>query len=186
VYLSAFYGAENAFHELVVPTIMHIIDQTRRKRDFQSVINFVGHCFGGCCSPGADMNQLMSHRCGHKLDYIGDQQVIDAHYERLDRQAERLGTLVEVKGVQRWDNFSSFGKSLSKGARGKYEEMVMRPPPNHWRWDQINFRFNETGLEPPPLAEEKEPEEGEKVGERSGEIESGGILDWKEWFARYG
>jgi hypothetical protein len=131
IYLSAFYGAENAFHELVIPTIMHIIDQTRRERDFSSVINFLGHCYGGCCAEGADMNQLMSHRCGHKLDYLGDQDVINAHYERLDRQAERLGTVVEEKNWRQLGNFSVFGESLGELAKTTWREMEKRPPPNH-------------------------------------------------------
>ena len=166
---------------------MHIIDQTRRKRDFESIINFIGHCFGGCCAPGADINQLMSHRCGHKLDYTGEQEVISAHYERLDRLASRLGTEFVEKEVERYQNFSSFGKSLSHGARKGYEEAVLKPPPNHWRWDQINFAFNETGLEPPPSIEEKKPEEGKKEPvQKRGRAEQKGAVDWREWFARYG
>ncbi|KAH8764790.1 UDP-galactose transporter [Hyaloscypha finlandica] len=171
VYLAAFYGAQNAFHELVIPTIMRIIDQTRREKDFSSIINYLGHCFGGCCAPGADMNQLMSHRCGHKLDYLGNWDVINAHYDRLDKEAERLGTEAEERETRR-----------------KFAEMVVRPPPNHWRWDQINFAFNETGLEPPPAAgADKEGNEREaKLEERSVVDGSEGAEYSKEWLARYG
>jgi hypothetical protein len=188
VHLAAFYGAQNAFHELVIPTIMRIIDQTRRKKDFSSIINYLGHCFGGCCAPGADMNQLMSHRCGHKLDYLGNWDVINAHYERLDKEAERLGTEAEERETVRWGNFSAFGKSLKEGERRKFAEMVVRPPPNHWRWDQINFAFNETGLEPPPAAgADKEGNEREaKLEERSVVDGSEGAEYSKEWLARYG
>ncbi|PMD62276.1 uncharacterized protein K444DRAFT_627235 [Hyaloscypha bicolor E] len=184
VYLAAFYGAQNAFHELVIPSIMRIIDQTRRRKDFSSIINYLGHCFGGCCAPGADMNQLMSHRCGHKLDYLGNWDVINAHYERLDKEAERLGTEVEERETVRWGNFSAFGKSLTEGERRRLAEMVVRPPPNHWRWDQINFAFNETGLEPPPAAGPgKERNEGEAKSERSVDDGSEGTENSKEWLA---
>ena len=187
IYLSAFYGAQNAFHELVIPTIMHIIDQSRRKKDFNSVINFLGHCFGGCCAPGADRNQILGHRCGHRIDYLGDQEVVTTHYERIDRQAERLGSLVTEMEDVRAENFSAFGKSLGDMARKAYQEMMVRPPPNHWRWDQINFAFNETGLEPPAVEEEKTGEVEKKVGERSaeGDAEHGGQHS-KEWLDRYG
>lgn len=189
IYLSAFYGAQNAFHELVIPTIMHIIDQSRRKKDFNSVINFLGHCFGGCCAPGADLNQIMSHRCGHKIDYLGDQEVITAHYERIERQGERLGTPVMEMEEERYENFSAFEKSLGEQARKAYQEMAVRPPPNHWRWDQINFGFNETGLELPAVDEKKpeeEEEEEKKVAERSAEAEAKGVENSKEWLERYG
>jgi len=68
-----------------------------------------------------------------------------------------------------------------------YKEMVVRPPPNHWRWDQINFGFNETGLEAPPPVEEENPGvEGEtKVGERSADFGSEGVENSKEWLERY-
>ncbi len=60
-------------------------------------------------------------------------------------------------------------------------------PPNHWRWDQINFGFNETGLEPPPQIEEEKSEvEGqEAVGKRSTDAGSERIENSKEWLARY-
>jgi hypothetical protein len=166
---------------------MHIIDQTRRKRDYSSVINYLGHCYGGCCAPGADLNQLMGHRCGHKIDYLGDQEVVRAHYERIDRQAERLRTRVTEMEMESYEDFAGFGKSLSGEATKVYKEMVVRPPPNHWRWDQINFGFNETGLEPPPQVEEEMSEvEGEKkVGERSANLGSEGVENSKELLARY-
>jgi hypothetical protein len=65
--------------------------------------------------------------------------------------------------------------------------MVVRPPPNHWRWDQINFAFNETGLEPAPAAGPgKERNEGEAKSERSVDDGSEGTENSKEWLARYG
>jgi hypothetical protein len=190
IYLAAFFGAQNAFHELVIPTIMHIIDQTRRKHDFNSIITYLGNCYGGCCAPGADMNQLMTHRCGHKLDYLGNQTVIEAQYERLDRQAERLGTEiqepVEDMEVEAHRNWTAFTERLSTVATKAYEEMVLRPPPNHWRWQQIDFAFNQTGLEPPPEpVEEKEPEFDEEKKTESRSTGDGSFVaeKWKGWLA---
>lgn len=41
------------------------------------------------------MESLLSHRCGHKLDYAGDGNVVAAHNSRLDYAASVLGD--EVK-----------------------------------------------------------------------------------------
>ena len=38
--------------------------------------------------------------------------------------------------------------------------MVLKPPPNYWRWDQINFVFSEMGLEMPTPVEEKKTRGG--------------------------
>ena len=139
-----FFGAQNAFHELVIPSIMHIVDQTRCKHEFTSIFNFMAHCYGGCCAGGADLNQLMSHRCGHKLDYLGNQTVINAHYEGLDQEAAGRGIEIEDVQVERYQNFSSFGKSLSSTAKAAYEEVVVRPLPNHWSWNQVDYAFDQT------------------------------------------
>lgn len=133
------------------------------------------------------MNQLMSHRCGHKLDYLGNQTVINAHYERLDREAAQLGIEIEDVQVERHQNFSSFEKSLSSTAKAAYQEMVVRPPPNHWSWSQVDFAFNQTGLEPPPdPVEEKNAalDGGKKDTARSVEAESSRAEKWWEWLAR--
>jgi hypothetical protein len=119
---------------------------------------------------------------------LGNWDVINAHYKRLDKEAERLGTGAEERETVSWGNFSVFVKSLKEGERRKFAEMVVRPPPNHWRWDQINFAINETGLEPPPAAGPgKEGNEREaKSEERSVDDGSEGAEYLKEWLARYG
>ncbi|KAH9217737.1 nucleotide-sugar transporter-domain-containing protein, partial [Leptodontidium sp. 2 PMI_412] len=92
IYLAAFFGARDVFHEIAVPTIMHILDQSRRKRELSSIVNFIGNCYGGCCAGGANLEDLLSHRCGHKLDYAGDRNVVAAHYDSLDYAASILGS----------------------------------------------------------------------------------------------
>lgn len=57
---------------------------------------------------------------------------------------------------------------------------MLKPPPNHWRWDQINFVFSEMGLEMPTAVEEKKLEEGEKEPvQMRGRVEQTGIVDWR-------
>jgi hypothetical protein len=120
----------------------------------------------------------------------GNQTVIEAHYERIDRQAARLETAVQEPGedieVETNRNWTALTEGLLTNEIKAYEEMVVRPPPNHWRRTQIDIVLNQTGLElPPELVEEKEVEvEGEKKSE-SAEDESSFVEKWKGWLVRY-
>ena len=90
IFLSHVFGCKDVFHEVAVPTMLHIIDQTRRGSPFRSVIDRIGDCWGGCCDSSARVEDILWSRCGHRLDYL-NQALVDAHYGKLERQAEALG-----------------------------------------------------------------------------------------------
>ncbi|KXH49157.1 hypothetical protein CNYM01_06939 [Colletotrichum nymphaeae SA-01] len=92
IFLSSVYGCADLFHEVAIPTMLNIIDRSRRseKAKFQSVIDRIGDCWGGCCDDSATAHDVKWTRCGHRLNYL-NQEVIDAHYSRLDEQTAWLG-----------------------------------------------------------------------------------------------
>jgi hypothetical protein len=94
IYLSNIFATYQVFHEVAVPTMIHIIDRTRRAHPSRSVVNHIGDCYGSCCSAGAHVHDVLDKRCGHRLDYMNT-TVIDTTYERLDREAAMLGSQVE-------------------------------------------------------------------------------------------
>lgn len=168
IYLAYIFGAHSVFHEMAVPTIMHIIDQTRRERELSSIINFIGDCYGGCCAPGVGLEDLLAHRCGHKLDYRG--RVQEAHYERLDYAASVLGTEIERPAwmspevQEHRSNWTAFESSLSPEARKKMDEARFntRLGRTMGQNQPENFPFNATGIEPPPTTAELRKIEQEK------------------------
>jgi hypothetical protein len=93
ILLSAFFGAFDAFQEVAIPTIMHIIDNSRRQHPTKGLVEHFPDCFGGCCSSLAKAEDILQHRCGHKLNYQ-DHDLVQVHYDRLDLEAETLGARV--------------------------------------------------------------------------------------------
>lgn len=169
IYLAYTFAAHSVFHEMAVPTILHILDQTRRTNELSSIITFIGDCYGGCCAPGAGMEDLLAHRCGHKLDYRG-REVVEAHYERLDYAASVLGTEI---GRPQWlspeaqahrVNWTAFESSLSPEARRKLDEARFNTRLGKTMGHNMpeNFPFNATGIEPPPTTAELRKAEQEK------------------------
>jgi hypothetical protein len=49
VTLGKIYGKHNAYHEIAIPTLFHIIDQTYRKHPSLSIIYKWADCWGNCC-----------------------------------------------------------------------------------------------------------------------------------------
>jgi UDP-galactose transporter len=70
------------FHEMSISTIMHIIDQTRSLSADTTLIDDLP-CWGSCCSQNPSEEQLLGHRCGHKLDLPNGTATI-MHFEQLD------------------------------------------------------------------------------------------------------
>jgi hypothetical protein len=96
IFLSTVFGSFDTFHEIAVPTMMHIIDQSRREHPTRSVWSRIGNCWGNCCIEVEDLHDLMSYRLGHKLNYANpNETLVNAHFDRLDRQAALLGTRME-------------------------------------------------------------------------------------------
>jgi hypothetical protein len=97
ILLTAFFASFSTFHEMAIPTMMHIIDASRRPLPDRSLLNRLGDCFGGCCAEHGTLEDVLNSRCGHKLNYLGDQAIVSANYDRLDREAGLLGTRLETK-----------------------------------------------------------------------------------------
>jgi hypothetical protein len=94
IFLSSIFAGFGVFHEIAVPTILHIIDQSRREHRSRSVIYRLGDCWGDCCASGPDVADVRWNRCGHRLDYMNE-PVIDAFYGMLDVKAEWLGEVID-------------------------------------------------------------------------------------------
>ncbi|KAK1984450.1 hypothetical protein LZ30DRAFT_711481 [Colletotrichum cereale] len=107
VFLSHVFGCADLFHEVAIPSMLNIIDRSRRSdaAPYQSVIERVGDCWGGCCDDSATAHDVRWTRCGHRLNYL-DQEVVDAHYGRLDEETAWLGQTAAGTG----------GKGRKRGA----------------------------------------------------------------------
>lgn len=92
IFLSYVYGCADLFHEVAIPTMLNIIDRSRRSSaaPHQPLIDRIGDCWGGCCDDSATAHDVLWTRCGHRLDYL-KQELVDAHYGRLDEQTAWLG-----------------------------------------------------------------------------------------------
>lgn len=169
IYLAAFFGARDVFHEMAVPTIMHILDQSRRKRELSSIVNFIGNCYGGCCAGGANLEDLLSHRCGHKLDYAGDRNVVAAHYDSLDYAASILGSEIErpewIDQPHRQENWTTFAQNLAPETLTAWKAAMNKVPLGKTMGHNMpaNFVWNSTGIEPPPTPAELRKIEQERL-----------------------
>jgi len=152
-YLSAFFGATQSFHEMAIPTMMHIIDQSRRQNHYNSIINLIGDCFGGCCNHGAALQDVLTHRCGHALNYMADSAVITGHYGMIDTQAAALGKNVtrpawkQVPDKER--DFNVLLNAMSPTAIEAYRKMANTSLINTYKESNMPDRlpFNLTGIE---------------------------------------
>ncbi|KUJ08723.1 uncharacterized protein LY89DRAFT_325089 [Mollisia scopiformis] len=155
IFLSAFFGAFDSFHEMTIPTMVHILDQSRRKKPYTSIINWIGDCYGGCCNRGGDLHSFVNHRCGHALNYLGDSKIYMAQYDRLDRVAKTLGkpsmspAWKKVPDSER--DWTTFIKGLSQSAITAYQGFSNKTPENAYQRKNMPkpIEFNSTGWEAP-------------------------------------
>lgn len=153
IYLSSFFGAFNCFHEMAIPTMFHILDQSRRHRPYSSIINWIGDCYGGCCNRGGDLDNLLEHRCGHALNYLGDKEIFGTHYRRLDEMAARLGkpgmlpAWKKVPDAQR--DWPTFLQGLPQQAVDAYKSVESVRPANVYQESNMPapVAWNATGVE---------------------------------------
>ena len=93
IFLATIMKAHEVYHEIAFPTILHIIDQTRRSSPSRPVLSLIADCWGQCCSGTAPTeHDIFSRRCGHHLDYRDENQW-KPHFQRLERESEEIGTL---------------------------------------------------------------------------------------------
>ncbi|KAE8451413.1 hypothetical protein EG329_004042 [Mollisiaceae sp. DMI_Dod_QoI] len=153
IYLSAFFGAYNAFHEMSIPTMVHIIDQSRREKPFTSIINWIGDCYGGCCNRGGTLPDLLEHRCGHSMDYLKNDNIYGTHYLRLDQMAKTLGkpsmTPAWKKVPDEARDWTTFRQGLPQGAVAAYESFSRVKPENAYQKKNMPdpIPWNATGVE---------------------------------------
>lgn len=157
IYLSAFFGATNSFHEMTIPTMLHIIDQSRKDKPLTSIITWIGDCYGGCCNRGGSVQEYLEHRCGHSMDYIGPAGIPGKHYESIDKAARTLGKPAitpewkKVPNDQRdWSTFTNY---LSDNAMSAYQNFAQIVPNNTYQ--KLNMPspipWNANGKEPANL-----------------------------------
>ncbi|KAK4981198.1 hypothetical protein LTR28_013246 [Elasticomyces elasticus] len=93
--LSRVFFINEVFHEVAIPTMLRIIDQTSRTRPRESSLNpslisHLGDCWGHCCASDPTAEDILWKRCGHRLDFAAD-DVWLVHFVRLDKEARALG-----------------------------------------------------------------------------------------------
>ena len=90
IFLAEIFNAFGVFHEVAVPTMVAMIDRSRRRNPHTPVLDQIGDCWGSCCANDPTVRQVLWHRCGHRLDYR-QQGIVDAFFEILDDQAALIG-----------------------------------------------------------------------------------------------
>ncbi|KAK1585160.1 UDP-galactose transporter [Colletotrichum navitas] len=90
IFLSEIFAGFGVFHEVAIPTIVHIIDQSRRRNPYVSIVERISDCWGNCCSSDPKIRDVLGARCGHRLNYL-EEGPINAFYGKLDTQASLLG-----------------------------------------------------------------------------------------------
>ncbi|KAK2059458.1 UDP-galactose transporter [Colletotrichum caudatum] len=90
IFLSEIFAGFGVFHEVAIPTMVHIIDQSRRRNPYRSILDRISDCWGNCCSSDPKVRDVLGARCGHRLNYL-EEGPINAFYGKLDAQAALLG-----------------------------------------------------------------------------------------------
>jgi hypothetical protein len=94
--LAEVFAGLNVFHEVAIPTILHIIDETRQSHPTRSIIERLGDCWGDCCASNPTVVDILWKRCGHRLDFTAE-DVFNVHFKRLGEEALMLGLDVQGK-----------------------------------------------------------------------------------------
>jgi hypothetical protein len=84
------------FHEVAIPTILHIIDETRRPHQTGSIIEHLADCWGDCCATKPTAADILGNRCGHKLDFTAV-DISEVHFNRLREETRMLSLDVPGK-----------------------------------------------------------------------------------------
>lgn len=84
-----FYEYE-VFHEVAIPTMVRIINDTYSHSDAEPAVHDIRDCWGSCCSTKPSIENVTMKRCGHKLDYLSE-PLRTAFFDKLDGQAQMLG-----------------------------------------------------------------------------------------------
>lgn len=101
--IAGIFATAQVFHEIALPTIWNIIDNTYSAANpslsisgfQQQALTRWTDCWGNCCKGGAIAEDLLEKRCGHHLDFL-NWDVTVAHFDRLAEDAKRLGGTLEA------------------------------------------------------------------------------------------
>jgi hypothetical protein len=88
--LSKTFAEHKVYHEVAIPTMLHIIDRSRQESPLTTVLDRFGDCWGSCCASDPAIRDVLWARCGHRLNYKNE-EVTNAFYDALDGQARLLG-----------------------------------------------------------------------------------------------
>jgi hypothetical protein len=133
VRLARVFSEHDAYHEIAIPTLFHIIDQTYRKHpslsvlyrwadcctypsDTLSLYTFANALLGGhCCAENPRKFDVLRKRCGHKLNYL-DPNVTNTFYDRLAENAMLLGMPLPKDGEEPGTENPEIKWDVEKGA----------------------------------------------------------------------
>jgi len=79
------------FHEAALPTMFNLIDHAYREQEKAAQVLKLADCWGHCCTSDPSREDILFHRCGHRLNYLHSNTTA-VHYDKLDQQMSRLGT----------------------------------------------------------------------------------------------
>lgn len=75
VMLAEVFASFKVMGEIAVPTMLTILDRSRRRSPEIPVMQFIADCWGSCCTSHPSKWDIMSHRCGHKFDHRSELEV---------------------------------------------------------------------------------------------------------------
>ncbi|KAF9767864.1 hypothetical protein IL306_014907 [Fusarium sp. DS 682] len=84
------FKAFDVFHEVGIPTMLHIIDMSRRENRYIPAMELFADCWGYCCADNPTIYDVTTYRCGHRLDYRNE-KVTGAFYDKLEEETRMLG-----------------------------------------------------------------------------------------------
>ncbi|KAF4962840.1 hypothetical protein FSARC_9083 [Fusarium sarcochroum] len=88
----------DVFHEVAIPTMLHIVDNSHRDNRYVPAMELFADCWGYCCADNPTIYDVTTYRCGHRLDYR-NKEVTSAFYSKLEEEARILGHPVNSSQV---------------------------------------------------------------------------------------
>ena len=129
IYLSRIFFAHRVMHEVAIPTMIHIIDQTRRTNIAftDQIVQSLGDCWGSCCDSNPSAADVLWHRCGHRLDYL-NKDVTNLFYGSLDDTAQILGKEISEEELGRPADGTVFNTTMLDKIMSKPMRLVATIP----------------------------------------------------------
>ncbi|KAF4340068.1 UDP-galactose transporter [Fusarium beomiforme] len=90
IVLAPIFMSFSVFHEVGIPTMLHIIDMSYRKTSYIPAMELFADCWGYCCADNPTIYDVITYRCGHRLDYQ-NKEVTAAFYDKLEAETQLLG-----------------------------------------------------------------------------------------------